>query len=139
MIQNKKHFQFDERHHLMLCKDNIDIDGTIRNLKEAVILSHSKQCNPWKLQYNGETIYVAHKKCDRENCRRSKKQCIGTCPNTLLFTTNYTKAKKFKPEVLKNNEYEKEWKIYKNYVADIKMDIPKLCQQNDYSDSEASD
>ena len=132
-----QNLHFDAKHRAMLCKQSIMVDGELMNLQNAKIVSRSRQCSPWKLSMDNTIIYVGHKKCNREICVRSKKQCIGTCPGTLLFTKSKEKAKNFKPKI-EQASTETSWTIYMEH-SNIKQNIKKLCLQPRYSDSEESD
>ena len=119
-------------------KTNVDVDGKVIDLSNAKIISHSRQCNPWVITCNDVVIYVAHKKCLNPMCMRSKKQCIGTCENTLLFTTNHNKAKRFKPELVSNEDADDTWRIYNEPPVELEADI-HVSSVNNYSDSETSE
>ncbi len=119
-------------------KSRIDVDGKVMDLSNAKIISHSRQCNPWVIQCNDVVIYVAHKKCLNPTCMRSKKQCIGNCENTLLFTTNFIKARKFKPEYMSTEDALDTWCIYNEPPDELEADI-YISNVNVYSDSEASE
>lgn len=120
----------------LIKKTKVDVDGKCMDLTNATILSHSRQCNPWVIECNDSLIYVAHKKCLNPGCMRSKKQCIGACENTLLFTKNHNKAKKFKPDplVIENDT----WTIYHPPPVELETDI-HVSEPNIYSDSDISE
>lgn len=119
-------------------KSRTEVDGKIMDLSNAKIVSHSRQCNPWVIKCNDVVIYVAHKKCLNPTCMRSKKQCIGTCENTLLFTTNHNKAKNFKPDSISDEDTFENWCIYTEPPVELQADI-HVSNVNTYSDSEASE